>query len=100
MPTLIAKSVTFYSLGDEAVFFGWLKAITCIGEITGIGGELHLKIKRRHISRSDLRDLIAISFRYGIAMRQLAQFQTDKNEIWFKNKHAYWHKEIFGTKRP
>ena len=97
MPTLICKRVTFYSQNDETAFFEWLKRINCIGEIKGVGDELHLQILRKQISDANLRDLIAIFERYKIDMKQLAQFLNDKNKVWFKeNSKAFWLKKVFG----
>lgn len=97
MPILICKRVTFYSQNDEMVFFEWLKRISCIGEIKGVGDELHLQISRKQISDANLRDLIAIFGRYKINMKQLAQFLNDKNKAWFKGRpKAFWLKKVFG----
>ena len=30
-------------------------------------------------------------------MKDLAQFKTPKNSIWFENPIAYWHTNIFGV---
>lgn len=97
MPTLICKRVTYYSDGDEKAFFEWLMSIGCIKELSGVGDELHLHIPRRRISNADLRELLAISERYEIDMKQLAQFANNRNESWFtKNRSAFWHKKVFG----
>jgi hypothetical protein len=74
MPLLVCKRVIFYSPNDEAVFFEWMGRIKCVVGISGDGDEIRLKIKRRKISNSNLRDLIALFRRYCIDLTQLKQF--------------------------
>ena len=96
MPLLICKRVIYYSQNDELVFFDWLKRIKCIKEIKGIRDELHLHATR-WISDTGLRDLLAIFERYKIDMKQLAQFSSERNRMWFQDdEKKYWHKKIFG----
>ena len=100
VPVLIWDHVTYYSEEDEEAFFSWLKRIRCVRAFNGKGSELHVNISRRNISNSCLRELLAISFRYDVAMGQLSQFETPDNTQWFRgNASAYWHKRVFGTSR-
>jgi hypothetical protein len=99
MPVLVCENVAFYSQADEDAFFSWLERISCVRGVEGVGSELHVKISRRVISNSCLRELIAICFRYGITMHQLAQFETSANATWFRgNPSAFWHQHVFGSK--
>jgi hypothetical protein len=98
VPVLICYSVRFCSPGDEDAFFSWLEQIRCVRAVKGVGRELHVHVPRRKISNSCLRELIAIFFRFGIPMGQLAQFETTANAQWFRsNISAFWHKRVFGT---
>lgn len=99
MPTLIAKRITYYSQGDEAAFFNWIASITCIDAIEGMGDELHLHFRQRRVSDKNLRELIGLFHRYGVSMRQLAQFKTPRNERWFAAPQMYWFKRVFGGGR-
>ena len=83
--------ITYFSPLDEKAFFEWAQAIPCVVSIDQ--GYLHIKSKR--ISQSDLRDLIAIMFRYKMPMAQLQQFCTPQSESWFKSPIMYWHKSVF-----
>jgi hypothetical protein len=97
MPLLICKRVIYYSQNDELAFFDWLKRIKCIKEIKGIGDELHLHVSGLRISDTALRDLLAIFERYKIDMKQLVQFSSERNRMWFQDDEMkYWHKRIFG----
>jgi hypothetical protein len=83
--------VRYHSQLDEDAFFRWAQEIPCVKSIDG--GFLHVRSK--NISASDLRDLIAIMYRYKVPMTQLRQFCTAKNERWFKNKKMYWYRRVF-----
>lgn len=96
---LICTPLRFYSNYDEDALFEWLKKIECIGNIQGIGRELHLAISSNKISDIDLENLIGVFRRYGFDMKQLAVFLNEENKEWFyDNKIAYWHKKVFGKK--
>ena len=83
--------VRYYAQLDEDAFFSWAQKIPCVKSIEG--GFLHIRSKR--LSESDLRDLIAIMYRYQIPMQQLQQFCTVANELWFKADGTYWYKSVF-----
>jgi hypothetical protein len=85
-------SVKYYSYLDEKSFFEWALEISCIKSIDG--GFFHIRSKR--LSEPDLRDLIAIMYRYKMPMKQLQQFLNSKNEPWFKSKDKYWYRTVFG----
>jgi len=91
---LTCKGVIFYSNKDEDAFFEWIKKIECIEKFDAAGDELYLDIAHDH----DLRDLIALLYRYRIDMKQLQQFLTDDNRKWFFEKNnMYWHNDVWGN---
>lgn len=95
---LVCKSVTFYARKDEDAFFEWIKKIECIDDFKGIGKELYLYIACSDLHDHDLRDLLALFYRYKIDMKQLTRFLTPTNKSWFHdNQQAYWHKDVFGS---
>jgi hypothetical protein len=91
--------VTFYHPADERAFFEWLERIPCVASLGGWGGPdgpgIFVKLKRRP-GDDDLRQLLAICQRYGVDMRQLAKFETEKNRSWFRDPLKYWYKAVFG----
>lgn len=93
---LICKRVKFYSQKDEDAFFEWIKKIECIENFEGAGDELYLDIAAWDTHDHDLRDLIALFYRYKIEMKQLARFLTKDNKNWFGKKSAPWYKKVFG----
>lgn len=97
---LTCKSVWFYSKNDENAFYEWLKKIDCIDEISAAADELYLHIASSILHDQDLRDLLAIFYRYKVDMKQLARFLTPDNKKWFyDNKKSYWHKQVFGSQK-
>jgi hypothetical protein len=92
---LIGKSVYFYSMNDEKMFFEWIKNIECIKKFEGAGDELYLDLVGQELNYNDIKDLIALFYRYQIDMKQLAPFLNEGN----KQAFAPWDKEIFGAKK-
>ena len=89
-----AQSIHYYSYLDEKSFFEWAAEIPCVESTEN--GFLHLESNQ--LSEPDLRDLIAIMFRYKVRMDQLKQFCTEDNGDWFKDENAYWYASVFGEK--
>jgi hypothetical protein len=87
--------IRYFSQLDESSFFSWAQKIPCVKSIER--GFLHVRSKR--LGESDLRDLIAIMYRYGMPMAQLQQFVNARNEHWFKSSTMYWHRDVFGAQR-
>ncbi len=51
------------------------------------------------IPDEDLRELIALFYRYKVDMKQLEIFLNNDNQAWFyEGKKAYWHKRVFGVR--
>ena len=97
MSTLVASQVKFYSDQDEDVFFGWLKSISCVQDIRGVGDNIEIEVDDKKVDSPALRELIAICTRYEIEMSQLALLETDQNRAWFAgNPKAFWFEKVFG----
>jgi|LakMenE01Jun11ns_1017448.scaffolds.fasta_scaffold9710017_1 hypothetical protein len=94
MPTLTCRKTTFYSPLDEAMFFGALRKIASVRKVEGRGEDLVLTVASR-LSDKSLRELLGLFLRYKVEMRQLAQFLTEKNRVWFRSPNAYWFKKVF-----
>ena len=94
--TLVARGVAYYSPHDETAFFGWLDRLDCVESYRGTLGDLVITLKRPP-TKPDLRDLIALFFRYDADMRQLARFETRSNRRWLRDPAAYWHRAVFGA---
>jgi hypothetical protein len=88
----------YYSAGDERAFFEWVERIPCVAQVKGAGTQLHIHVRRRRISDACLRELIALFHRYGVAMSQLAQFETSANRGWFSARNKFWYEDVFGSR--
>lgn len=84
----------FGSQLDEDHLFHWA------AEIPGfMRWEQDTLVVRSRLSEASLRDLLALFSRYEIPMRQLAQFETPKNDSWFRAPHMYWHAKVFDAEQ-
>lgn len=95
--TLVVNGPTYFSSGDEGVFFGWLNRISCVERVRGKADALHVLLKPAPVSEADLRELISLFHRYRLNTSALAQLLTTENASWFRDDHtAYWHDGVFG----
>lgn len=92
---LIGKKIKFYSQKDEEAFFEWIKRIECIERFEGAGDELYLYIASDKVHDFDLRELLALFYRYDIEMKQLQKFLIEDNKTWFCNKKGFWYRKVF-----
>ena len=92
---VVATSVTYYHPNDETAFFEWLARMECVEGFDGTDRDLFIRLKRRP-TRSDLQELLAFCFRYGIDMAQLAKFERPSNKGWLRDPQKYWHDGMFG----
>ena len=90
MKYLTCKSVYFYSPHDEAAFFQWINNIKCIEKFEAARDELYLDLVDRELDYHDIKELIALLFRYKINMKQLAPLINEKN----KGAFEPWHQRI------
>jgi len=96
MPKLRVHEGSYYSQSDEAAFFNWLQAIPGVSSVVGTPTGLEVTLRSKRLSQVALRELLALHFRYGLPMKDLAQFETAQNKSWFRAPHMYWHKKVFG----
>lgn len=100
MIELTATAVWYYSANDEQAFFAWLDRIACVDGYRGIGRELLINVDLGRADEEAIRELLAIFFRYGIDMQQLAVFGDDANNGWFRAQGSYWYDRVFGQRNP
>ncbi|MBP9765009.1 hypothetical protein KBD08_01610 [Candidatus Babeliales bacterium] len=90
---IVCKKVYFYSQLDESIFFTWIKNISCIKTTGGVGDELYLYIIDEPLNYEDMKNLIALLYRYKIDMRQLQPLITEHN----KDAVIPWKRQIYKT---
>jgi hypothetical protein len=98
MPKLLVQEGTYYSQLDEDAFFHWLTSIGGVVRVVGTPKGLEVTLRSSKLSERSLRDLLAIHFRYGLAMRSLALFETRENRPWFRSPDKYWYAAVFGNR--
>jgi len=94
---LIIRGPRYFSHGDETAFFAWLESIPCVDDVKGRLKDLHIRLKRPP-SNADLRELIALLYRYRMNMKPLAAMKTPSNAKWFDDESKYWHAKVFGKR--
>lgn len=96
MAHLLIHEGRYFSQSDEAAFFHWLQSIPGVLGVVGTHDGLVVSLRSKRLSQIALRELLALHFRYGLPMKDLAQFETAKNRNWFRSAQAYWHTKVFG----
>lgn len=95
---LEAKSIKFLSTADEQSFFDRLNALSCVNDVFGQGFSIIIDTDKSPDDK-ELRELIALFYRYNVDMKQLRVFLSKSNRIWFKhNRQSYWYKKVFGNR--
>jgi hypothetical protein len=91
---LKAKKLKFCSMIDEELFFTWLDKIPSIVHVEGIGDCIHIFVEKK-ITKNDLREILAVFYRYNIEMTQLQVFNCKAFSKWFPVPGAYWYERVF-----
>ena len=98
MPLIKFHEPMFFSHLDEEMFFVALTKISAVKKIEGRSKSgLHVSIRSRPSDKA-LRELLGLFFRFGIDMRELAQFLTEENRSWFHGQEKYWFKKVFSKR--
>ena len=92
---LLAKRVWYFSENDEAAFFEWLDKLPCVEKYEGRSDELKIYVNAAAADAGSVYELLALFRRYEIDMRQLRVFDREEFASWFRNRRAYWFKDIF-----
>lgn len=97
---LTCDSVKFYCKEDEDAFFEWIEKIQSIETFSSRWKFLYLHVSCNGVNDEDLRELLALFYRYNIEMSQLIEFLTSENKAWFyDNKKTFWYKKVFENKK-
>ena len=102
MPTkeLIIQEGRYYSQADEKAFYDRLNELRCVKSVRGEPDGLHVALSSPP-TQMQLRELIALLYRYGLDMRPLASLRTERNAAWFANdRKKFWHARVFGKSKP
>jgi hypothetical protein len=72
-----ARSVLYFSQGDESAFFQWLNDIPCVTTIEGRGDVLNIWVDCELLDDESRRELFALFRRYSVDMGQLARLENN-----------------------
>lgn len=92
---LICEPATFYCESDEECFFGWLKSIPGMKNVTGTPGGLELDIEEP-IDKLSFYELVGLMTRYGLDRKALLPLCAKQSDPWFKDPQNYWFNAVFG----
>jgi len=98
MTTLLAKSIFFYSQGDEGNFFQSIARVPFLINVYGEGDELYFECASSEICADDFLTLYSIFKRYGVDCRQLSLLQAhlkDGELEYVLSPEMVWHADIF-----
>ena len=99
MPRLLIREGMYYAEKDEEAFFAWLQSISGVTKVVGTPDGLVVTLRSKRLSKTTLRDLLGLHFRYCLPMQDLAQFETPENNAWFRSPEKYWYARVFGSRR-
>jgi hypothetical protein len=88
----------FYSSGDERRLFEGLEAISGLREIRGEGRDLILDIQINALGKEDMRELLALLWRYGISLAPLRPISERKKFRWLIDEEKYWYSDMFSER--
>jgi hypothetical protein len=92
---LIPQPPFFYGQLDEDHFFGWLKDIAAVNNVTGTPKGLELDIVEP-IDRASFLELAGLLTRYGLDLRCLRPLLQSQPDPWFRDPEKFWHQSVFG----
>jgi hypothetical protein len=93
---LIPEPRFFYGQLDEDHFFGWLKEIAAVKDVSGTPKGLQLDIAEP-IDRARFLELAGLLMRYGSDRRCLRQLVEAQDDPWFKEPDSFWYESVFGN---
>ena len=92
---LTGSKIVFYSSCDEDFFFKWLSSLKSVTSVKGRGNFLDITVDRATLDEAQLRELLALFFRYDIEMTQLSQFDDKRFSAWLRDNQTYWFDRVF-----
>ncbi|KPF68915.1 hypothetical protein IP84_06785 [beta proteobacterium AAP99] len=94
--TIRCESLPYCSALDERAFFEWISRIPAITKVWGELEVLYLEVASLPIDEHDLRELLALLYRYDGPLDQLRQFENKDNRKWLRNPEAFWFPGVYG----
>lgn len=86
---------SFYSRGDERRLFMGFKEIAAIRSVQGVGRDLLLDMDLVSLKKEEMRELLALLWRYEIPLAPLRGLAEKKKFTWLNDPQGYWYSAIF-----
>ena len=91
---------SFYHQKDEDRLFRAFEENSAVTKVEGAGVNLILSIEMKKLNTEELKDLIALLFRYQIPLAPLYFLADRKRFSWLNDPTKYWFDSLFDkTKR-
>jgi hypothetical protein len=91
---------SFYTQKDEDRFFQALKENKAIKKMEGAGVNLIVSLEMKKLSNDELKDFLALLYRYQIPLAPLYFLADRKRFSWLNDSKKYWFDSLFDeTKR-
>lgn len=74
-------ATTYWSEYDEQVHFDWMRRVACVRDVRGVGSRVYLDVDEAAANDEDVRELIAVYFRYGGDLRQLLKLAEGRPAV-------------------
>lgn len=90
----------FFSQKDEGRFFQALKENKAITNMEGAGVNLIVSLEMKKLSNGELKDFLAVLYRYQTPLAPLYFLADRKRFSWLNDSRKYWFDSLFDeTKR-
>jgi hypothetical protein len=86
---------TFYSNGDEQRLFQGFGEIGSIKSVTGCGRSLIIDMDLSRLTKSQMRELLALLWRYGISLKPFRFLGSKDRFSWLNEKSSYWYNSMY-----
>jgi hypothetical protein len=92
---IVIEESMYFSKGDEKRFYDGLNAVKAIKKIHGQLSELYLEVALSELHSDDMRELLALFWRYGVSLSFLKEVAVKKNFAWLRDTKKFWYKDLF-----
>lgn len=97
---LICKNIKFYCQKDKEAFLEWVRRLECVHDVVETGDDIVIDLCNGDLDQFEVREFIALFYRYKLDMKELQKLVKPSNRRWFMDREMYWWKPIFGEKGP
>lgn len=97
---LVCKNIKFYCKKDKEALFEWVRKLDCVHDVVETNEGIIIDLCHGDLDPSELREFIALFYRYKLDMKELQKLLKPSNRRWFMDRSVKRYKDIFGEKGP